>query len=141
MPAYKYNTKRGERWYVRLNYKDPITNISSETSKRGFTTKAQAKKFENEFMTNLEVRKNASVLNDRMSFADFVEMYWHHVEEGKAAITEDTKETKASIFRLHIMPFFSRFKMREITEDVVRRWQKEIMKKRTKLGSCIEFHD
>ena len=115
MSAYK-DGKKGT-WYVQLSYKD-WTGKYKHTCKRGFTTKREAQKREQDFMDKLSGASD-------MNFVAFAELY---LENLKARIKESTFSTKENIIRNRIVPYFGQKKLNEITSQDVIKWQNETMK-------------
>ena len=54
MPQYKYTTKKGVKWYSKFNYLDAQTNKFVTTLKRGFSSKREARAFEENFLDELD---------------------------------------------------------------------------------------
>ena len=53
MPQYKYPVKNGIKWMVKFNYTDPKSGKAKTEYKRGFASKREAKKYEEDFIENL----------------------------------------------------------------------------------------
>ena len=50
MPQYKYPVKGGAKWMTKFNYTDPKSDIVKTAYKRGFDSKREAKKYEDDFI-------------------------------------------------------------------------------------------
>lgn len=53
MPQYKYPVKGGAKWMTKFNYTDPKSGIVKTAYKRGFDSKREAKKYEDDFIDSL----------------------------------------------------------------------------------------
>lgn len=53
MPQYKYPVKQGAKWMCKFNYTDPKTGTVKTEYKRGFDSKRDAKKYEDDFIEKL----------------------------------------------------------------------------------------
>ena len=60
MPQYKYTTKKGVKWYSKFNYLDAQTNKFVTTLKRGFSSKREARAFEEKFLDELDSQSQPS---------------------------------------------------------------------------------
>lgn len=132
MPVYQYTikTQKAPLWRVATTYVDPFTKQSKQLSKRGFTTRREAKEFETAFMSNLS--KGVAAVSPRARFTDVYEAYCHHIK-GKE-LSPDTIETKDSIIKHYILPYFSSLSMDEITEHVCMEWKAHMLKQKSKSG-------
>lgn len=119
MPVYK-DKSRGT-WYVVTRYKDWTGKLRT-TTKRGFKSKVEAKRYEVEFAE----KKDNSL---SMTFGSFVEIYMDSMEK---RLKENTLQTKVAIIEKKILPYFKDKKLCEITPTDVISWQNEMMKQTTK---------
>lgn len=119
MPVYK-DKARGT-WYVVTRYKDWTGKLRT-TTKRGFKSKVEAKRYEVEFAE----KKDNSL---SMTFGSFVEIYMDSMEK---RLKENTLQTKVAIIEKKILPYFKDKKLCEITPTDVICWQNEMMKQTTK---------
>lgn len=119
MPVYK-DKSRGT-WYVVTRYKDWTGKLRT-TTKRGFKSKVEAKRYEVEFAE----KKDNSL---SMTFGSFVEIYMDSMEK---RLKENTLQTKVAIIEKKILPYFKNKKLCEITPTDVISWQNEMMKQTTK---------
>lgn len=119
MPVYK-DKARGT-WYVVTRYKDWTGKLRT-TTKRGFKSKVEAKRYEVEFAE----KKDNSL---SMTFGSFVEIYMDSMEK---RLKENTLQTKVAIIEKKILPYFQDKKLCEITPSDVISWQNEMMKQTTK---------
>jgi integrase len=92
--------------------------------KRGFTTSAQAKEWEREFL----YKKQADV---DMAFESFAQLYEKDI---RPRLKENTWLTKDNIIRNKILPYFATRKLSEITAKDVIDWQNEIRCGKDKRG-------
>lgn len=97
------------------------------TTKRGFRTKADAKKWEVSFLA----RTSCSV---DMTFADFCVQY---EEDIRPTLRENTWHTKRYMIEQKILPVFADKKMCEITAADVLKWQNSLKACRTKKGTPL----
>lgn len=102
MPAYK-DEKKGT-WFVQCSYRD-YTGSRIRTTKRGFSTRCEALRWEKEF-----ILKKEGALN--MTMAAFYELYEADV---KPSLRENTWNTKAHIIETKILPYLGDLKVNEIT--------------------------
>ena len=49
MPQYKYPVKNGIKWMAKFNYTDSKSGKAKTEYKRGFASKREAKKYEEDF--------------------------------------------------------------------------------------------
>lgn len=115
MPVYK-DKERGT-WYARFRYTD-WTGKRKETTKRGFSTKKEAKSYEE------SVKKEKTVAD--MSFG---RLYEEYIADMKHRLKPTTLDTKDKLFTLHILPYFSDIPVENISPTIIRQWQSEIMSK------------
>ena len=113
MPAYK-DEKKGT-WLVRCSYRD-YTGSRIRTTKRGFSTRREALRWEKEF-----VLKKEGALN--MTMAAFYELYEADV---KPSLKENTWNTQAHIIETKILPYLGDLKVNEITSADVLHWQNDV---------------
>lgn len=117
MPAYKDEKNRGT-WYAMFYYVD-WTGIRKRKKKRGFKTRREALAFERDFLKEPAV-------NTEITFSQLYDIYLKDVSGKKR---DSTIETKSSIIKLHVLPYFKDKKIAEISAADVRMWQNEIIKK------------
>ena len=114
-----HRDNRTGKWYSMVYYDDLYGN-HKQKCKRGFKTRRQAQDWESEFL------KSDSGEPD-MLYSTFVEQYLNAVIPN---MKENTVITKQNIFRSHILPYFGKRKLNEITPIDVVHWQNEIRKKK-----------
>ena len=119
MPVYKDKNKG--TWFVVMRYTD-WKGDRKTTTKRGFKTQRDAKKYESDFMD-----KNLNSID--MKFEQFAEIY---LDSMKKRIRENTFLTKKYIFDKKITPYFKNLKLSDITPSDVINWQNEIIELETK---------
>jgi len=119
MPAYK-NEKTG-KWYCSFYYKD-WTGKNIKKKAEGFNTKREALAFESDFKNKKQGRPD-------MTFNAMYELY---MEDCKAHLRSSTIEAKEDTFNTHLLPYFGKMPVNEITPTVVRKWQNEMVVKNYK---------
>lgn len=123
MPQYKYPVKNGIKWMVKFNYTDPKSGKAKTEYKRGFASKREAKKYEEDFIENLITPEETEIEPIRTFGEVFQEYLMSHK---RADIKESTLETKFNIFNKHIFPTFEEKQVDTITDDDIANWQNEI---------------
>lgn len=123
MPQYKYPVKNGIKWMVKFNYTDPKSGKVKTEYKRGFASKREAKKYEEDFIENLITPEETEIEPIRTFGEVFQEYLMSHK---RADIKESTLETKFNIFNKHIFPTFEEKQVDTITDDDIANWQNEI---------------
>lgn len=113
-------------WRAQVWYRD-WRGERHHTTKRGFRTKADAKKWEVSFLA----RTSGSV---NMTFADF---YVQYEEDIRPTLREHTWHTKRYMIEQKILPAFADKKMCEITAADVLKWQNGLKAYRTKKGTPL----
>ena len=121
MPVYKDD--KTNTWYVKRRYRDWMGK-TRDLMKRGFKRKRDATEWENDFLQRMAGELDTT-------FANFYEMY-------KRALGGRSKDstwgTKEHIIEHHLLPYFGKMHMQEISSADVMRWQNSIMKCRTSKG-------
>lgn len=121
MAVYK-DEERGT-WFVSFYFKD-WTGQRRRKLKRGFRTKREALQWEQDF-------KLREAGNLDMTFAMFVEEY---TKDKKAKLKRNTWETKESIIKKKLLPYFADKKMKDIRPADIIHWQNEILAYRDAKG-------
>ena len=118
-------TKDPERgtWTMYCRYKDWQGN-TKEKRKRGFRTKKEAQKYENEFLA-------MKTKDMHMGFPTFVEIY---LDDMKPRLRYSTYLNKQYIFNDKITPYFKNKAVGEITTTDILQWQNELLSKRDENG-------
>lgn len=135
MPAYKYNTKGGVMWLAKINYIDTLTGKSTQKIKRGFTTKREAIKYENEFKVDLEKNRVNHEIGPQSSFTEVYEAYSRHIRCKE--LRPDTVETKTSMINHYILPFFEKYNIGEVDEEVITDWKDYMLSHTTRQGNPL----
>lgn len=135
MPAHKYKTKKGTMWYAKINYVDPVTQKSTQKVKRGFATQREAKAYEAEFRAEIQKNGFNPLINPKASFLSVYEAYQRHIVCKE--LREDTIETKTSIINHYILPFFEKYTIGEVDENVVTEWKNYMLTCTTKQGKPL----
>lgn len=121
MPQYKYESKKGIRWMSKFNYCDEKSGKIITEYKRGFSSKREAKQYEEDFLQKLSDELGENEPLYQRTFGDvFQEYLSSHKRED---IKESTLETKNNIFEKHIFPYFKDKLVSEITDDDIAEWQ------------------
>lgn len=107
--------KSNNTYYVTKRYKD-WRGVSKRLFKRGFKTKKEAVKFEEDFMA-----KQSKSLD--LTFEAFVDIYLNDI---KKRIRRSTYITKSNYINTMILPYFKDLKMNQIGQSEVLQWQNEI---------------
>ena len=110
MPAYK-DAQTG-KWFCKFYYTD-WQGSKRQKWKRGFPTKKDALEYEREF-------REKQAANPNMTFQSLYELY---MEDMSGRLKETTLLTKWHLFKNHIIPYFGKKPLNEITATDVRRWQ------------------
>lgn len=105
-------------WYINHN------GERKHKHKRGFDSEKEAAAYERDFL------KDCGELA-AMTFEEYFERY---VEDNKPRVRASTWATKELKIKNHILPFFAKMPLREITTRDVIRWQNLMREKRTKFG-------
>lgn len=121
MPAYK-DSRQGT-WYVSF-YFENWKGEKQKKMKRGFATKKEALAWERKFLLQ-------KVADLTMTFEAFVEIY---IADKKERLRENTWETKETIIRAKILPYFKDKPLCEIKARDVIAWQNEQLNYRDKDG-------
>lgn len=116
MPAYK-DEKTGS-WYVKT-YIKTWDGQNKSTTKRGFSTKREAVKWENEMKA-----KEASSMD--VTLGTFVDMYFN---DKRGELKERSIRNKKYMINCYIIPFFGHRKMNEITSAEIIEWQNQMKTK------------
>lgn len=113
MSVYK-DVERGT-WYCSFRY-ETWDGAKKSTTKRGFRTKKEAQKWENEF--------KASVKADMtMTMETFVEVYF---KDKQGELKQRSIRNKRYMIEKHILPYFKDKKMKDITPADIVQWQNVI---------------
>ena len=116
MPAYK--NKNG-KWESRFTYTSRLGE-SKQVHKRGFKTKKEALAFEAEY-------KLKELGDVDMTFASYAELYKTEVYP---RLKVSTTLTKSNIIDKHILPYFGKLKLSEISSKDVLAWQNKYLSER-----------
>ncbi len=87
--------------------------------KRGFTTMRDAKQYEH----RMALKESGDM---DMTLSEFVEQYF---EDKENELKERTKKNKRYMMEQHIIPYFGKLKMSEITPAQITKWQNEMYRK------------
>ncbi|MDO4779329.1 MAG: site-specific integrase [Tissierellia bacterium] len=123
MGAYKDESGNG-RWFCKFTF----TNWKGEKlvkKKRGFKTKKEALKWEQEFLNN----HSDSI---EMTFDEFFKIY---ERDKKPRIRENSWNTKEAIVKSKISPYVGGLLLTEISKSTIIQWQNEMMKQKDEKGN------
>ena len=115
MPAYK--DEKSKKWYVSFYVKE--NGISKKVKKMGFSKKQEAMEYERNYI-------NSFVSDTEIIFENLCKSYMNDL---KNRLKLHTIETKKYLINKKILPFFQKYKIKEITPLLVRKWQNELMEK------------
>lgn len=159
MPVYKYNTKKGVRWYAKINYTE--NGKYCQHWKRGFETRREATEYEALFTAAMKVTQAATSPTEALKAfikastetnitvaTETLKTSQKPAEEPQKArtfqdvfdeywattdargLTEGTRETKINMLTKHVLPYFGDYVLTEITPAMVQQWQTEIKAKK-----------
>ena len=111
-----YKNEKNGTWYYKSHYKD-IDGKFRYVTKRGFKTKADAKKAEADFVLNK--KKYLEYSNIRT----FGELYHEYYDLKKTRVKESTLITTDNKIRNHILPYFENKKLDSLTTKDIDDWQ------------------
>jgi len=123
MPQYKYQVKQGTKWASKFNYTDPKSGNIKTAFKRGFSTKREAKQYEDDFFEKLTKMEEECGPISR-TFGDVFQEYL--MSHKRADLKESTLDTKFNIFKNYIFPTFELMPIEAITADDIAAWQKDM---------------
>lgn len=135
MPQYKYPVKQGYKWMTKFNYTDPKTEKTKTEFKRGFDSKRDAKKYEEDFLETLLQDEERNAPSYERTFGEVFQEYL--MSHKRADIKETTLETKFNIFNKHIFPSFENTLVSKITDDDIAVWQKKLQNKKLEDGKQL----
>lgn len=121
MSAYK-DTERGT-WYCQFRYRDYLGKTHS-TTKRGFRTKKEAIKFEQDF-------KARAARSNNMTMEALCDAY---LEDKRINAKASTYLSVKKVVDNHIRPAFAGRVIREISKTDIRDWKNELIQARTPSG-------
>lgn len=110
MPVYKDN--KTNTWYCKY-YTSSWDGKRKQTTKRGFSTKREAQKWEAE----VKASDNADM---NVLLETFVDMYF---EDKKGELKERSITNKRYMIDAHVIPYFGKKKMNEIKASDIIQWQ------------------
>jgi len=114
-----YKNEKNKTWYFKLQYKDANGKYKYVT-RRGFKTKGDAKKAEASYRLKLEyLPKNKDIT--------FGRLYDEYVEYKRPLIKESTLLTDDNKVKLHLLPFFEKKKIIDITTQDINKWQQYML--------------
>lgn len=130
MPVKSYKDRNGKTKYYASFYYSDYTGQRKKKKKEGFTTAAEAKQFERDF---IEQHNGSSDI----LFRNLVENY---LADCAQRLKDSTLYGKKSMITSYILPSFSGLPVSEITPLHVRNWQNELLKHDFKPGYFRIIH-
>ena len=113
MPVYKDNERN--TWYVKCYYED-WNGQRKQKKKRGFTTKREAKKWEDEFLVIHAHRPDIKM--DKL-----IEEYMKDVSK---KVRQGTYRAKENCLNNYVLPYFKDVPASEISPEALRVWQNNL---------------
>lgn len=123
MGIYKYETKKGARWRVVDSYKDRLGNVV-KIHQRGFETKKEAKKWLDDYITEMNAYCGSATDALNLTLNEFYEKIY--LVKRQDDIREHTVSTKNNIFYKKISPYLGKLRIREIKKGQIEAWQNEL---------------
>ena len=121
MPAYYDESTKN--WYCKFYYTD-YAGAKKQKKKRGFKRQKDAKEWEREFLTKQQSGPS-------MTFGAFWERY---LDDMRPRLKQSTIITKTNIVECRLLPFFRDMPLDEITPQIIRNWQNEMITTNKKDG-------
>lgn len=113
-----YKDKDRKTWTAQW-FEENIMGERVRKRKRGFKTKKEAVEYE------VQQRLNSGKSMD-MTLGDFIDVYF---EDKQNELKERTMKNKRYMMEQHIVPYFGKKKMNEITAAQIIQWQNEMQKR------------
>lgn len=117
MPVYK--DKLRNTWYTRF-YANNIYGERKQKTKSGFKTKSEALQYEKNF-NNHYINKTCNIT--------FQELYEIYMKDKSQSLKFQSIRSIKSKFKLHILPYFSNYKIDKINNAAYIDWKEKILKK------------
>mgnify|MGYP002626719733 CR=1 FL=1 len=111
-----YYDEKQKTWYIKFRYTDWQGN-SKSTSKRGFKTKKEALKYEQEAKESL---KEAPKLSLKKFSEEYLQDYKNTNKRNSYVLTEKN-------IRKYILPYLADTQIDNITPIIIRKWQNELL--------------
>lgn len=124
MPVHYDETTKN--WYVKCYYTD-YTGTKRQRKKRGFKLQRDAKEWERNFLEQQQAEPT-------MLFENLVKIYMDDIEKRMKPSTIYAKKNRIDV---HILPYFKRLPVNGITPAKVRKWQNDLMEKKTQTGEPL----
>jgi len=116
----KEATKEGRKWYFSICYF--MANGEKNRKKSGkYLTKKEAQEAERQFLKDKKDNKKANIT--------FEEMYYQYLDYIEECVKSSTKYSKKSRNENHILNYFGKMNIRDITSNTVIEWKSKINKK------------
>ncbi len=114
MAVFKNEAKK--TWTVKFYY-TTYDGKRKQKKKEGFQTKAAALDFQTTFLNNLKTSPEITVAN----------LYEHYAKYTQARLRKSTYESKDSVYRTKILPYFGDVAIGNVTSNMVENWQTQLM--------------
>ena len=111
-------------WACKFRYKNWQGEVKQH-KKTGFKTQKEAKEYEKAF---LDKQQNSCDMT-------FQSLYEYYMEDCKARQRPNTIASKEGDFKNHILPFFGKLKVNEITPANIRQWQTTLISSELKAST------
>ena len=108
--------KNGKSWYVYIRYKD-WAGKTVQHKKEGFTKKADAKEYEQEFLAKLNGSSDLTVKS----------LWELYIEDCKARLKPTTMANKEWLFTHHVLPYLGNLTASEVSPSAIRKWQNKLL--------------
>ena len=121
--------KRGKCWSVRFRYIDERglevnKRLSQDENENKFETKKEAEQAYINFITSVKPNKKLP----KAKITNFKELYEKFIEYRKTRVRESTYADVHYIYNKHILPYFGKYKLQDITPHIITIWQQSLEK-------------
>lgn len=126
MPVYK--EKERDTWYVSTYFRN-YENVLHKKTKRGFTSRQLAARWEIEFLSK----------KSRTTYKKFCDFWENYKEDVKPRVRCNTWEMKELIVKTKILPFFGDMKFSEIRPRDIIKWQNMLIELKKQMEANIQI--
>ncbi len=121
--------RRGKYWSVRFRYIDERglevnKRLSKDESENNFATKKEAEQAYIQFISAIKQNKKLAT----QKITKFIDLFNEYIEYRKTRVKESTYFNVLYIYKEHILPYFSNYKLSDITAQVINKWQQGLEK-------------
>lgn len=110
-----FKNEKNNTWTCKFYYKT-VNGERKQKKKEGFKTKAAAREFEENFKNKMLNSPDITVAN----------LYERYMEFCATDLRKSTNESKDSVYRTKILPFFGDIPISDVTSLMVKEWQKQM---------------